>query len=130
MNNEETAIRLSSKLSDLTASGKVTWVDAGQLGAWGDGPGQAFKTEIEEGAIAQVAEIPIFRSSMTSYYFGLLEGNREVFEVLAEGVPIDPTVAQREMWRSLKSLYLLARDSARGTKQKVEKFEQLLERLA
>ncbi len=130
MNTEETAIRLSSKLAELTATGKIAWQDAGQLGSWGEGPGQSFKTEIEGSSIAQIAEVPIFRSTMTSYYFGLLEGEKEVFEVLAEGVPVDPTPAQRELWRSLKSLYFLARDSARGTKQKVEEFEQILERLA
>jgi hypothetical protein len=130
MNSEETAIRLSSKLSDLTAAGKIAWRDAGQPKVWGEEYGQSFKTEIEEGSIAQIAEVPIFRSAMNSYYFGLLEGGKEVFEVLAEGVPAEPTPAQRELWRSLKSLYLIARDSARGTQQKVEKFEQLLERLA
>jgi hypothetical protein len=130
MNTDETAIRLTSKLSDLTSAGKIAWRDAGQLGAWGDGPGQSFKTEVEEGSIAQIAEVPIFRSAMNSYYFGLLEGEKEVFEVLAEGVPADPTPTQRQLWRSLKSLYAAARDSARGTQQKVEKFEQLLERLA
>jgi len=130
MNTEQTAIRLSGKLSELTASGKISWRDAGQLGPWGEGPGQCFKTEVEEGSIAQVAEVPVFRSSMNSYYFGLLEGDREVFEVFAEGIPADPTPAQRQLWGALKSLYLDARNSARGTKEKVEKFEQLLERLA
>lgn len=114
----------------LTTSGKVTWVDAGQLGAWGEGPGQAFKAEFEDGQFAQIAEVPVPRSVMTSYYFGVLDGSREVFEVFAEGVPAEPTPQQREMWRALKGLYGAARDSARGTRQKVEKFEQLLERLA
>lgn len=130
MNAEETAIRLAKKLAELTLAAKIAWLDAGRLGPWGEGPGQSFKTDIENGAIAQIAEVPIFRSSMNSYYFGLLEGEQEVFEVLAEGVPAEPTPEQRELWRTLKFLYTVARDSARGTRQKVEKFEQLLEKLA
>jgi hypothetical protein len=130
MNSEETAIRLTGKLLQLTSAGKISWLDAGQVGSWGEGPGQAFKAAIEDGSFAQVAEVPIPRSLITSYYFGVLEGNREVFEVFAEGLPVEPTMAQRELWRTLKELYLAARDNARGTRQMVELFEQRLERLA
>ena len=130
MNSEETAIRLAKRLADLTLAAKIVWLDAGQLGPWGEGPGHSFKADIEGGPFAQIAEVPIFRSSVNSYYFGLLEGEKEVFEVLAEGVPAEPTPEQRELWRTLKSLYGVARDSARGTRQKVERFEQLLEKLA
>ena len=128
MNTEETAKRIAGKLSHLTSTGKIIWQDAGQLGPWGEGPGHAFKAEIEEGSFAQIAEVPVPRSLITSYYFGVLEGQREVFEVFAEGLPTDPTTEQRELWRTLKELYLAVRDNARGTRQKVEKFEQLLER--
>jgi hypothetical protein len=51
-----------------------------------------------------------------------------VFEVFAEGLPADPTTEQRELWRTLKNLYLAAKDSARGTWQIIERFEQDLER--
>jgi len=83
---------------------------------------------VEDGSFAQIAEVPVPRSLITSYYFGVLEGNREVFEVFAEGLPAEPTPEQRELWRTLKDLYLAARDSARGTRQKLEAFEQVLER--
>ena len=66
--------------------------------------------------------------SRTSYYFGVLDGSREVFEVFAEGLPAEPTIEQRELWRKLKNLYLAAKDSARETWQILEKFEQGLER--
>lgn len=128
MNSDATAIRLAAKLSQLTSAGKIVWLDAGQLGPWGEGPGQAFKADVEDGSFAQIAEVPVPRSLITSYYFGVLEGNREVFEVFAEGLPAEPTTEQRELWRTLKGLYSTARDNARGTRQKIEKFEQLLER--
>jgi hypothetical protein len=127
-NAEATATRLAGKLSQLTSAGKVKWLDAGQLGPWGEGPGQAFKTEVEDGSFAQIAEVPVPRSLITSYYFGVLEGSREVFEVFAEGLPAEPTAEQRELWRTLKNLYLAAKDSARGTWQIIERFEQGLER--
>lgn len=130
MNTFETAIRLAGKLSKLTGSGKLTWVDAGQLGPWGDWPGQVFKASVEDGMFAQIAEVPVPRSLITSYYFGVTEGKPEIFEVFAEGYPVEPTEEQRNLWRNLRDLYLVARDNARGTIQKVEKFEQLLERLA
>jgi hypothetical protein len=128
MNSDATAIRLAAKLTQLTSAGKIVWLDAGQLGPWGEGPGQAFKADVEDGSFAQIAEVPVPRSLITSYYFGVLEGNREVFEVFAEGLPAEPTTEQRELWRTLKGLYLTARDNAQGTRQKIEKFEQLLER--
>ena len=125
---EATATRLARKLSQLTAAGGIKWLDAGQLGPWGEGPGQAFKGEVEDGAFAQIAEVPVPRSLIASYYFGVLEGKPVVFEVFAEGLPAEPTPEQRELWRALKDLYLAARDSARGTRQKIERFEQVLER--
>jgi hypothetical protein len=130
MNTEATAIRLAGKLLDLTSAAKVAWIDSGRLGPWGEGPGQVFKAQVDDGSFAQIAEVPIPRSLMTSYYFGVLEGDREVFEVFAEGVPAEPTPEQRLLWRTLKDLYAAARDSARDTWQKVEKFEQRLEKLA
>jgi hypothetical protein len=128
MNTEATATRLAGKLSQLTSTGKIKWLDAGQLGPWGEGPGQAFKAEVEDGSFVQIAEIPVPRSLITSYYFGVLDGSREVFEVFAEGLPAEPTIEQRELWRKLKNLYLAAKDSARETWQILEKFEQGLER--
>jgi hypothetical protein len=129
MNTEATATRLAIKLLALTVSGKLVWTGPENTGAWGEGPGQTYKAKIEE-ALVQVAEVPLKRSTMVSYYFGLLEGEREVFEVFAEGIPTDPTPEQRALWHALKDLFYAARDSARGTKQKVEQFEQLLEKLA
>ena len=57
-NTEATATRLARKLSQITSSGKIKWLDAGQLGPWGEGPGQAFKAEVEDGSFAQIAEVP------------------------------------------------------------------------
>jgi hypothetical protein len=140
MSTEDTAIRLAGKLSQLTAAGKLNWVDAGRLGPWGEWPGQVFKASVEDGTFAQIAEIPVPKSLITSYYFGVAEGKPEIFEVVAqdrtddifgvfaEGYPADPTDEKLKLLRALKDLYLLARDNARGTRQKVEKFEQLLER--
>ncbi len=130
MNIEETALRLADKLSSLTSEEKIKWLDAGKWGPWGDAPGQAFTVQFEDGLFALIAEVPIPRSLMNSYYFGLLEEGSEIFKVFAEGVPTNPTPEQRQLWKTLKNLYATALDSARGTKQKVELFEQLLERLA
>jgi hypothetical protein len=142
MNTEQTAIRLAGKLSQLTAAGKITWVDAGTLGPWGERPGRVFKASVEDGTFAQIAEIPVPKSLITSYYFGVAEGKPEIFEVnaegrpdeilgvFAEGYPADPTDEKLELLSRLKDLYLVARDNVKGTRQKVEKFEQLLERLA
>jgi hypothetical protein len=99
-----------------------------------------FKASVEDGTFAQIAEIPVPKSLINSYYFGVAEGKPEIFEVVAqdrtddifgvfaEGYPADPTDEKLKLLRALKDLYLLARDNARGTRQKVEKFEQLLER--
>jgi len=142
MNTEDTAIRLAGKLSQLTAAGKLVWVDAGRLGPWGEWPGQVFKTSVEDGTFVQIAEVPVPKSLITSYYFGVAEGKPEIFEVstqgrpdeifgvFAEGYPADPTDEKLKLLGSVRNLYLAARDSAKGTRQKVEKFEQLLERLA
>jgi hypothetical protein len=143
MNTEETAIRLAGKLSQLTETGKLTWTDAGALGPWGERPGQVFKASVESetgvGTIAQIAEIP-FQGLSNSYYFGLAEGNPGIFEVIAqetpdelfrvfaEGYPADPTDEKLKLLNALKYLYLAAHESARDTRQKVEKFEQVLER--
>jgi len=54
----------------------------------------------------------------------------EILGVFAEGYPADPTDETLKLLSSLKDLYTAARDNAKGTRQKVEKFEQLLERLA
>lgn len=140
MSTEETAIRLAGKLSQLTAAGKLTWVDAGHLGPWGVWPGQVFKASVDDGTFAQIAEVPLPKSLITSYYFGIAEGNPEIFEVVAqgrtdeifgvfaEGYPADPTDAKLNLLNSLKTLYRMAHDNARGTQQKIEKFEQILER--
>ena len=130
MNTYETAIRLAGKLSQLTSEGKLTWVDAGYLGPWGKWPGQIFKAAVEDGMFTQIAEVPLPKSSISSYYFGVAEGEPEIFEVFAEGYPAEPTDEKLKLLDSLKSLYAVARDNARGTRQKVEKFEKLLERLA
>lgn len=130
MNKDQTAIRLAGKLSRLTSSGKIQWVDAGALGPWGDWPGQVFKASFEDGVIAQIAEVAVPRSTIRSYYFGIAEGKPEIFEVFAEGYPAEPTDEKIKLLKTLEDLYLAARDNARGTLQKVEKFEQLLERLA
>lgn len=130
MNKDQTAIRLAGKLSRLTSSGKIRWVDAGALGPWGDWPGQVFKASFEDGVIVQIAEVPVPRSTIRSYYFGLAEGKPEIFEVFAEGYPIEPTDERLKLLASLRELYALALDSARGTWQKVERFEHLLERMA
>lgn len=142
MSTEDTAIRLAGKLTQLTAAGKLQWKDAGSLGPWGERPGQVFKASVDDGTFAQIAEIPVPKSLITSYYFGVAEGKPEIFEVnaqgrpdeifgvFAEGYPADPTDEKLKLLGSLKDLYLAARDNARGTRQKVEKFEQLLERLA
>jgi hypothetical protein len=142
MSTEDTAIRLAEKLLQLTATGKLTWKDGGRLGPWGERPGQVFKASVEDGTFAQIAEIPVPNSLIVSYYFGVAEGKPEIFEVssqgtegeilgvVAEGYPANPTDEKLKLHRSLKDLYLAARDNARGTRQKVEKFEQLLERLA
>jgi hypothetical protein len=142
MNRDATAIRLAERLSHLTAAGKLTWIDAGRLGPWGTWPGQVFKASVEGGTFAQIAEVPVLNSLITSYYFGVAEGKPQVFEVnvqdrsseffevFAEGYPSEPTNEKLKLLRSLKDLYLAARENAKGTRQKVEKFEQLLERLA
>jgi hypothetical protein len=142
MSTEATAIRLAGKLTQLTASGKLQWKDAGSLGPWGERPGQVFKASVGDGTFAQIAEIPLPKSVITSYYFGVAEGKPELFEVnvegrpdeifgvFADGYPADPTDESLQLLSTLKYLYLAARDNARGTRQKVERFEQLLERLA
>src|SRR5271169_298719 len=100
MNTDETAVRLAGKLSQLTSAGKLSWVDAGRLGPWGERPGQVFKASVDDGTSAQIAEIPIPNSMITSYYFGVAEGKPEIFEVnaqdqilgvFAEGYPADPS---------------------------------------
>jgi hypothetical protein len=142
MSVEETAIRLAGKLAQLTSVGKLHWKDAGSLGPWGERPGQVFKASVDDGTFAQIAEIPLPKSLITSYYFGVAEGNPELFEVcvqgrpdeilgvFAEGYPADPTEEKLKLLSTLKDLFAAARDSAKGNRQKVEKFEQLLERLA
>lgn len=142
MSKEETAIRLAAKLLQFTTAGKITWVDAGTLGPWGERPGRVFKASVDARTFAQIAEVPVPRSLITSYYFGVAEGKPEIFEinaqerpeefigVFAEGYPADPTDTKLKLLSTLKDLYLAAHDSAKGTQQKVEKFEQLLERLA
>jgi hypothetical protein len=142
MSTEQTAIRLATKLAQLTAAGKLQWKDAGSLGPWGERPGQVLKASVDDGTFAQIAEIPLPKSPITSYYFGVAEGKPELFEVsvqgrsdeilgvFAEGYPADATDEKLRLLSSLKDLYLVARDSAKGTRQKVERFEQLLERLA
>jgi len=142
MSTEQTAIRLAAKLLNLTSAGKLTWVDAGKLGPWGEWPGQVLKTSVDDGAFAQIAEVPVPKSLITSYYFGVAEGKPEIFEVnapehsnqffavFAEGYPAEPTPEKVKLLNSLRDLYLAASDNAKGTRQKVEKFEQLLERLA
>jgi len=142
MSTEGTAIRLAGRLARLTREGKLTWVDSGRLGPWGERPGQVFKASVEDGTFAQIAEIPVPKSLITSYYFGVGEGKPEILEVnvqdrrgeifgaFAEGYPADPTDEKLRLLSALKDLYQAACDSAKGTWQKVEKFEQLLERLA
>ena len=142
MSAEETGIRIARKLSQLTKAGKLTWVDAGMLGPWGEGPGQVFKASVDDGTFAQIAEVPVPSSLIVSYYFGVAEGKPEIFEVtaqgrpdeffgvFAEGYPAEPTDEKLKLLSSLRDLYLAARENAKGTRQKVEKFEQLLERLA
>jgi hypothetical protein len=142
MSDEQTAIRIADRLRDLTGAGKLKWVDAGQLGPWGTWPGQVFKVAVEDGTFAQIAEVPVPNSSIYSYYLGVAEGKPEIFEVnaqgradeifgfFAEGYPAEPTDEKLKLLQALKELYFTARDNARGTRQKVERFEQLLERLA
>jgi hypothetical protein len=140
MSTESTAIRLAGKLALLTAAGKISWLDAGHLGPWGEWPGQVFKASVDDGTFAQIAEVPIPKSMITSYYFGVAEGKPEIFEVniqdrpeeifgvFAEGYPADPSNEKLRLLNSLKDLYQAARDSAKGTREKMEKFEQTLER--
>ena len=140
MSAEDSAIRLAGKLAQLTTSGKLHWKDAGSQGPWGERPGHVFKAAVGDGSFAQVAEIPVPKSLITSYYFGVVEGKPEMFVAnaqgdeifgwFAEGYPADPSDEKLKLLGSLKELYVAARDNAKGTRQKVEKFEQLLERLA
>jgi hypothetical protein len=139
---ELTAIRIAERLRNLTALGKLKWQDGGQLGPWGTWPGRVLKARVEDGAFAQIAEIPVPNSSITSYYLGIAEGGPEVFEVsaegradeilgvFAEGYPVDPSDEKTKLLLALKELYLAARENVRGTWQKVERFEQVLEKLA
>lgn len=140
--NEGTAIRLAEKLANLTSAGKLTWTDAGKLGPWGNWPGQVFKASVEARTFAQIAEVPLPNSAINSYYFGVAEGKPEIFEInihdspkeifgiFAEGFPAAPSEEKLHLYNSLRSLYLAARDSAFGTRKKVERFEEVLERLA
>lgn len=142
MNKETTAIRLAGKLTQLTADGKLQWRDAGSMGPWGERPGQVCKASVDDGTFAQIAEIPLPKPPITSYYFGVAEGKPDLLEVsvqgrpdeilgvFAEGYPADPTDEKLKLLSSLKDLYLAVRENAKRTRQKVEKFEQLLERLA
>lgn len=142
MNREETAMRLAGRLSDLTLEGKLTWVNGGRVGPWGTWPGQVFKASVDDGTFAQIAEIPVPNSSITSYYFGVAEGGPEIFElnvqdrsneivgIFAEGYPAEPTKERLKLLEILRDLYAVARDNAKGTRQKVERLEQRLERLA
>jgi hypothetical protein len=141
-NKEQTAIRIAERLRNLTVMGKLKWLDGGQLGPWGTWPGQVFKAGVEDGTFAQIAEVPVPNSPITSYYLGVAEGKPEIFEInaegradeilgiFAEGYPADPSDEKLRLLLALKELYLTARDNARGTWQKVERFEQLLEKLA
>ncbi|MGD0735577.1 MAG: hypothetical protein ABR976_10540 [Terracidiphilus sp.] len=142
MTTEATAIRLAGKLTQLTARGKLEWKDAGSLGPLSERRALVFKASVGEGAFAQIAEIPPPKSMTASYYFGVAQGKPELFEVnaqsrpdeifgvFAEGHSVDPTDERIKLLSSLKSLYSVARDNAKGTRQKVEKFEKILERLA
>jgi len=139
MSTEDTAIRLAGKLLKLTSEGRLTWTEAGRLGPWGDRPGQVFKASVDDGTYAQIAEIPVPNSFFNSYYFGVAEGKPDISEVNAQGradeifgafaedYPPEPTDEKLKLLQSLKELFIGARDSARGTWQKVERFEQLLE---
>jgi hypothetical protein len=151
MSREGMAVRLAGKLLQPTVAGKLTWEEGGQLGPWGERPGQIFKAKVFDGTTVQIAEIPVQKSSIVSYYFGVAEGEffkevsvqdrqdgilevfakpNEIFGVFAEGYPADPTDEKLKLLSTLKDLFMAARDNVRGTWQKVEKFEQLLERLA
>lgn len=129
MNTEATATRLATKLTDLTRSGKLEWKVAGYLPPLAQNLEVTFESQIND-KVVLIGEAAIYRSSINSYGFSLLENAEAVFDVFAEGVPAEPTDEQRQMWHALKDLFYAARDSARGTKQKVEQFEQLLEKLA
>jgi hypothetical protein len=151
MSRTDTAIRLAGKLLQLTVAGKLTWADAGTIGLPGERPCQVFKVQMADGMFARIAEVPVPRSLIVSYYFGIADGERdfgepiylgqdgileafagahEIFGIFAEGYPADPTDEKLKLLSTLKDLYIAAKDNAKGTWQKVEKFEQLLERLA
>lgn len=130
MNAEVTAARLATKLSTLTLSDKIEWKEALYIIPQGVNFEMAFEARVNGGTMVVVGEAQVPRSSLNSYGFVLIENGKEVFDVFAEGVPAEPTDEQRQMWHALKDLFYAARDSARGTKQKVEQFEQLLEKLA
>jgi hypothetical protein len=129
MSKDGTATRLARKLADLTKLDKLAWKEADFVY-----PGAAvdlsFETSVEDGTTVLIGETAVKRTSILSYVFWIHENAETVFEVFAEGIPAEPTEEQREMWRTLKDLYCAARDSARGTKRKVERFEQLLQKLA
>jgi hypothetical protein len=133
MSVEATATRLAGKLLRLTSEGKIIWEDAGLLGPWGEGSGRVFKASVEE-MFAQIAEVPLQNSQtvppIISYYFGLAEGTKEIFEVFAEGYPAEPTSEKRVLWYALKELYVEARNHSRATEATIERIEHLLERLA
>ncbi len=139
MSSESAAIRLAGKLLQLTEAGKIRWVDAGRLGPWGTWPGQVFKSPVEDASFAQIAEVPVPNSSIASYYFGVAEGEpeiselaaggKEILKAFAEGFPAEPSEENRQLLDTLKRLYTAARDNAWGARQKVERFEQLLERM-
>lgn len=129
MSNEGTAIRLASKLTALTAEGKLSWRPTGYIVSRHAELDTVFETAVDKDTVVLVGEGSIPRSTLSSYAFVLMEDVQEVFDVFAEGIPAEPTEEQREMWRALKELFYMARDSARGTKQKVERLEQLLQRL-
>jgi hypothetical protein len=128
MSTESTAIRLAEKLKQLTVDGKISWRFRA-LTRDGMEPADAYIAEMPDNEAALIAERRI-SAGIASYSLFISSEGETFFEAFAEGYPAEPTDEKLRMLRELRELFGAARENAKGTWQKVEKFEQLLERLA
>ena len=129
MNTEPTAIRLAEKLRQLTVDGKISWKFK-ELRPENRKPRDAYIAELsEESTSALIAETKV-APGVASYSLFLASNGETFFEVFAEGYPADPSEEKFKMHAEFQALFNAARDNARQTAQKVEEFEQLLQRLA
>jgi hypothetical protein len=129
MSTESTAMSLAEKLKKLTLEGKISWKFE-ELRLEDRKPADAYTSILLDNETSSIIAEWRIDIGIASYSLYMASKGETFFEAFAEGYPADPTDEKLNLHKTLKELFAAARDKARGTREKLEQVEQLLERMA